>query len=112
MFKRCSILQEAAARTSGASTATMLQARRFRSPEDAARYYLEVQRELLIRCEPYVRIMMDLRSMQAVRYQVQEAGGLVEVDVMWREKDKQMYDQCQEMIDYMRTQYQLKEGEL
>jgi len=78
----------------------------FRSPEAAARHYEGVKREFLLRCEPYVRIMMDLRNMQSVRYQVSEHGGMMEMEVLWREKDKQMYDQCQDMIDQIREQYQ------
>ena len=96
------------------ATAAMQAGPFFRSPEDAALHYDALRREYILRCEPYVRIMCDLRNIQSVSYKMRilPGGGYgeMETEVLWREKDKQMYDQCQEMIDQIRGDYATREG--
>jgi hypothetical protein len=106
-FKRCSILQDFPAKT----TASMALSRQPRSPREAAELYMEARQQILLQCEPYVKIMIDLRNLQSVRYQVTEDGGLAEQEVLWREGDKKLYDQCQEMIDFIGRQIKGPGGE-
>jgi len=76
----------------------------YRSQEDAVRFYEDQRREFLARCEPFVKVMVEIRMMQPMRYFIAE-GRHIEPEILWMPGSKETYDLCQQMIDHIKQQY-------
>lgn len=61
-------------------------------------------RELIARIEPFVKVMVEIRSMQPMRYFIKD-GMHVEPEILWMPGSKETYDLCQQMIDHIKQQY-------